>query len=259
MYSASMRRMSVEEDGVTSISLALSRGTSAHRHNSMNKTENGSLSTPVCRVGETDESITPYTEVLVSPEINPGEILPCSPTLVLSDKDSQNFDAQYGIQHTSSGRRIGGYPKSASLRRDTQPTLLEQENRSPKRVPHGIQLVFDQTPKTMGVTSEEEDEEETHLVWSRKGIRGANALTMVIPDLEETKDVLETRTENEPTESEKKRERKGRGKMVESPTKGDKNIYNKRRGTKTTRRCYGGKRGPNREKSKTKKASSYAY
>ncbi|KAH0725065.1 hypothetical protein KY284_000930 [Solanum tuberosum] len=46
----------------------------------------------------------------------------------------------------------------ASFKRNIQPTLLEQECRSPKQVPHGVQPVYDKTPETMGVTSEEEDE-----------------------------------------------------------------------------------------------------
>ncbi|KAH0669737.1 hypothetical protein KY285_023899 [Solanum tuberosum] len=54
----------------------------------------GSLSTPVCGVSEIDKSITPHIEVLVTPKINPEDILTCSPTLVLFDKGSQNFEAQ---------------------------------------------------------------------------------------------------------------------------------------------------------------------
>ncbi|KAH0738304.1 hypothetical protein KY290_037009 [Solanum tuberosum] len=116
----------------------------------------------------------------------------------------------------------------ASLIRDTQPMLLEKECRSPERVHHSVQPVFDQTLETIGFTSEEEDEEETPLVWSRKGVRGENASTMVIPNLGETEVVPETRIENEHTESEKKRKRKGKGKMVESPTKVDRKRYTTR-------------------------------
>ncbi|KAH0729730.1 hypothetical protein KY290_000858 [Solanum tuberosum] len=106
----------------------------------------------------------------------------------------------------------------ASLKRDIQPTLLEQECRSPKQVPHGVQPVYDKTPETMGVTSEEEDEEETPLVWSRKRVQSANASTVDIRDFGVTGVVLETRLENEPTQLESRRKRKGKGKMVESPT-----------------------------------------
>ncbi|XP_049391511.1 uncharacterized protein LOC125855900 [Solanum stenotomum] len=51
-------------------------------------------STPVCRVDETGESTTPFTEAVTSPAVPSEEILPCSPTLILSDKKSQNSEAQ---------------------------------------------------------------------------------------------------------------------------------------------------------------------
>ncbi|KAG5581219.1 hypothetical protein H5410_051846 [Solanum commersonii] len=43
-----------------------------------------SHSTPVYEVGEMGESNTPHTEMVVSPAPPSGEVLPCSPTLVLS-------------------------------------------------------------------------------------------------------------------------------------------------------------------------------
>ncbi|KAH0743137.1 hypothetical protein KY290_031130 [Solanum tuberosum] len=46
-----------------------------------------------------------------------------------------------------------------SLRGDTQPTLLDQELRSPYQVPHRSLLVFDQTPISLGVENDEEEEE----------------------------------------------------------------------------------------------------
>ncbi|KAH0665346.1 hypothetical protein KY290_027599 [Solanum tuberosum] len=113
----------------------------------------------------------------------------------------------------------------ASLRGDIQPTFLEQESRSPEWVPHSTQPVFDQTPKSFDVDSEEEEEEETPLVWHRKGVRGANVLNTSVSDLEAVDVVPETKLEDEPTESERKRKRKGKGKMVESHTKGDKRRY----------------------------------
>ncbi|KAH0705861.1 hypothetical protein KY289_010937 [Solanum tuberosum] len=215
----------------------------------------------VCGVGETDESITPHTKVLASLVPNPR---PCSPTLVLSGKDSQNFVAQSVVMPTSeildlevvsqprhvsstmSERLLeGDLPEGksvesnilavaeklvvvqslASLRGDTHPTLLEQEYRSPELVPHSVQSVFDQTLVTMGVSSEEEDEEEIPIVWSRKGVRGANVSTMAVSDLVTTKATPETRLKDEPTESERKIKRKGKGKMVDSSTKGDKRRY----------------------------------
>ncbi|KAG5580775.1 hypothetical protein H5410_051402 [Solanum commersonii] len=45
-------------------------------------------STPVCGIGETGESTTPLTEVVTYPVVPSEEILPYSPTLVLSDEKS---------------------------------------------------------------------------------------------------------------------------------------------------------------------------
>ncbi|KAH0665294.1 hypothetical protein KY290_027560 [Solanum tuberosum] len=109
----------------------------------------------------------------------------------------------------------------ASLSGDVQPTLLEQKLRSPEQVLHSVQPVFDQTPKSFDVDNEEEEEEETPLVWRRKGVRGANDVSVVIPDLEVVNNVHEANHVNEPTESEKKRKRKGKGKMVDSQTIGE--------------------------------------
>ncbi|KAG5572197.1 hypothetical protein H5410_061963, partial [Solanum commersonii] len=204
---------------------------------------------PVCGVAS--------PTLLASPVPNPREILPCSPTLVLSGKDSQNFESQSVVKPTSEilGLEVVSQPRHvsstiserllegdlpdgksvesnvladhrnkslASLRGDTHPTLLEQEYRSPELVPRSVQPVFDQTLVTMGVRSEEEDEEETHIVWSRKGVRGANMSTMAVSDLVTNKVSPKTRLKDEPTESERKIKRKGKGKMVESSTKGDK-------------------------------------
>ncbi|KAH0698556.1 hypothetical protein KY284_012771 [Solanum tuberosum] len=183
--------------------------------------------------------------------------MPCSPTLLLSGKDSQNFEAQ------SVGKPVTETPiedlevvyqpgpvvrrdlpegkgtKSnilaateelvaaqslTSLRGDIQTTFLEEECWSPEQVPHSFHPMFDQTPNTMGVNSEEQDE-EVPLVWSRRGVRGENASNMCAPDFGETQDAHEVRIEEEPTELEKKRKRKGKGKMVESSNKGDNRRY----------------------------------
>ncbi|KAH0678954.1 hypothetical protein KY284_020039 [Solanum tuberosum] len=120
-----------------------------------------SPSTPVCRVGETGESITPHTEVMASPAVPFEEKFSCSPTLV----------------------------------------------------PHNVQHVFDQTSKSFDVGSEKEDEEEeVPLVWRKKGIRGANILTVGVPDLETVQSVPDIDFNNEPAEFAKERKRKGKGK-----------------------------------------------
>ncbi|KAH0643574.1 hypothetical protein KY289_034548 [Solanum tuberosum] len=59
-----------------------------------------SPSTPVFGVGETAEFVTPHTEVVASPVLNSGENLPCSPILVLSGKESQNFEARSIVKPT---------------------------------------------------------------------------------------------------------------------------------------------------------------
>ncbi|KAH0669648.1 hypothetical protein KY285_025488 [Solanum tuberosum] len=212
-----------------------------------------SLLTPVYGVGETGESITPHIEVVASFTLPSGEILPCSPTLVLSGEKSQNSEAESIIKQgvdpptkkvevlsrevfsTMSGRLFDGDlpegkgPESnilaagaelvavqslASLRGDVQPTLLEQELRSPEQVPHSVQHVFDQTPRSFDVESDNEEEIEVPLKWSRKGVRGANTLTVGLPDLEIVKSAPEAVLTDEPAEFAKERKRKGKGKMV---------------------------------------------
>ncbi|KAG5589877.1 hypothetical protein H5410_040391 [Solanum commersonii] len=96
----------------------------------------------------------------------------------------------------------------------TPPTLLEEDCKLSKRVPHGVQLVFYQTPETMGVDSEEEDKEETLLVLSRKGVQRENASNMCVSDLGEPEAAPEIRIEEEPIESEKKRKRKEKKRRV---------------------------------------------
>ncbi|KAG5584876.1 hypothetical protein H5410_045310 [Solanum commersonii] len=161
----------------------------------------GSLSTPVCGVGETDESITLHTEVL---------------TL-----ETQSEDLEVVSQP-------GPVSSTMSERGDTQSILLEQEYRSLELVPHNVQPVFDQTLKSFGVDSKKE--EETSLVLHRKGVRGAYALTTGISDLEAVDIVLESKL-NEPAKSERKRKTKGKGKLVESHTKEGKRRYVTRRDT----------------------------
>ncbi|KAH0757669.1 hypothetical protein KY290_021162 [Solanum tuberosum] len=89
----------------------------------------------------------------------------------------------------------------AFLRGDIQPTLLEQELKSPEQVPHSAQPVFDQTLKSFDVDSEEEEKEETPLVRHRKGVRGANAANMKILDLGGVDTVPEAKLDDKPTES----------------------------------------------------------
>lgn len=61
--------------------------------------------------------------------------------------------------------------------------------------------MFDRTPKSFDVDSEEEEEEEIHLVWYRKGVWGVNATNKVVHDLEAIDVVPETKLNNDPTKN----------------------------------------------------------
>ncbi|KAH0706112.1 hypothetical protein KY289_011188 [Solanum tuberosum] len=183
---------------------------------------------------------------LISPPKGYPSTPPCSPTLVLSGKDSLNSEAQSDVQPTletpSEDLKVmsspmsstiseqlfeGNLPEGKGIKSDILAAVEELvvEIRSPEKVPHNAQPLFDQSPKSFGVDSEEGEKEETPLVWHRKGVRGANASTMAVSDLGAVDAIHETKLDVEPTESKKKRKRKGKGKMVESYTKGDKQRY----------------------------------
>ncbi|KAG5599308.1 hypothetical protein H5410_030678, partial [Solanum commersonii] len=211
-----------------------------------------SLSTPVCGIGETVESITPPTEVVAYPLLNFGEILPCSPILVLSGKESQNFESQSVVKPSletpseelevisrvvsstmskrlferdlPEGKELVAAQILASLRRDFQPTLVDQELISPEQVPHSSQPLFDQTPKSFDVDSEEKEEEETHLVWHRKGVRGANALSMGVSDMGVVDVIPETKLAMNPLSLRGKEKEKEKARWW-THTKGDKRRY----------------------------------
>ncbi|KAG5579823.1 hypothetical protein H5410_050450 [Solanum commersonii] len=174
------------------------------------------LSTPFCGVGETDESNTPHTEVAVSPVLKSGEVLSCSPTLVLFGDKYENFEARSVVKPS-----LGTPSKELEvMSRVVSSTMSERlfERDLPKgKGPESNILA--------AVEKLEEEEEETFLVWRRKRVRGANTLTIVVPDLEAVDVVHETKLDNEPTRSERERKIKGKGEMVESYTKGDKKKY----------------------------------
>uniref|UniRef100_M1DCN7 Uncharacterized protein n=1 Tax=Solanum tuberosum TaxID=4113 RepID=M1DCN7_SOLTU len=186
-----------------------------------------SPSTPVCGVGKTGESITPHTEVVASPVVPSGENFPCSPTFVIFEDKSQHSEGQ-SVVKPSVARSTEEVEVVSRRRRSTNFAGIEVE--VIETVPHNVQPVFDQTPKSFDVESKKEDkeEEEVHLVWRKKGIRGANILTVGVPDLETVKSVPDTDFNNEPADFAKERKRKGKGKMVESHTKGNKKRYGTR-------------------------------
>ncbi|KAH0650489.1 hypothetical protein KY284_030401 [Solanum tuberosum] len=207
-----------------------------------------SLSTPVYGAGETSEFITPHTEVVASPAppfgeaqsvVKPSDDLPTEEVGVDSTAVSSTMSELLFDGDLPEGRgpesnilaavvELVAVQSLASLRGDAKPTLLEQELRSLEQVLHNVQPVFDQTPKSFDVASEEEEEEENPLKWSRKGVRSANFSTLGVPYLEGFNIVPVTDLNNEPAESAKQRKRKGKGKMVTSYTKGDKKRYDTR-------------------------------
>ncbi|KAG5605122.1 hypothetical protein H5410_026614 [Solanum commersonii] len=181
-----------------------------------------SPSTPVCGVGELDESISPTIDILVSRVLHSGNTLVCSPTLVFSSDKSPNSEAQSmanpngglsteeidigsmadlpegkGLESCilTAGAELVAVQSLASLRGDVQPTFLEHELESPDQVSHRSEPIFDQTPKSSNVGSEKEKEEEEDvpLRWRSRGI--------------------------------KEQQRKGKGKLVLSHSKGDKRKY----------------------------------
>ncbi|KAG5629911.1 hypothetical protein H5410_001628 [Solanum commersonii] len=221
----------------------------------------------VCGVGETDESITHLTEVVASPALPSGEIFPCSPTLVLSCDKSHNLEEQSvvkssvdppieevevasrAVSFTMSERLFEGESPEgrglessilvagvelvvvqslSSLKGDVQLTLLEPELKSQEQVPHSVQLVFDQTPRSFDVESEEEKEEEPLLRWSRRGVRGANPLAVGVLDLETVKSAPKDNITDENVEFAKERRKKVKGKMVKYHSKRDKKSYGSR-------------------------------
>ncbi|KAG5579768.1 hypothetical protein H5410_050395 [Solanum commersonii] len=60
----------------------------------------------------------------------------------------------------AAGAELVAVQSLASLRCDSQPTLLEQELRSPDQVTQRGQPLFDQTPKSFDVESVKEEEKE---------------------------------------------------------------------------------------------------
>ncbi|KAH0702469.1 hypothetical protein KY285_016747 [Solanum tuberosum] len=223
-----------------------------------------SPSTPVCGAGETVEPISPPANILVSPVLHSGNTLVSSPTMVLSSEKSQILEAQsvvkpnegpfseetnigsMGVSSTISERAFEGdlpegkSPESctptsgaelvavqslASLRGDAQPTSLEHELESPNQFPPRSEPIFDQTPKSFDVGSDKEEEEEVPLKWRLRGMRGANQSQVNVSELEAVKSTSEVDIVENSVERAKKQQRKGKGKLELSHSKGDKRKY----------------------------------
>ncbi|KAH0667681.1 hypothetical protein KY285_028887 [Solanum tuberosum] len=199
-----------------------------------------SPSTPVCTVGETGESITPLTEVVVSPELPFGEILPCSPTLVLSCDKSQNSEAQSvvkpSVEPTTEEVEVASRAVSSIMsERLFEGDLAEGRGPESNILATGAELVAIQSLASLRgdvqptrLEPNEEEKEEPPLRWSRTGVRGANTLTVGVPDREIIKNAPKVYHIVQSTEFEKERQRKGKGKLVESRSKADKKRYGTR-------------------------------
>ncbi|KAH0670592.1 hypothetical protein KY285_024855 [Solanum tuberosum] len=224
-----------------------------------------SPSTLVCGAGEMADSVTPQTEVVSSPVSPSDKALVCTPTLVLSGDKSHKSEAQSmtkpGAELFSEEIEVGSMAVSstiseklfegdllegkgpdsciltaraelvvvqslASLRGDTQPTLLDQELRSPDQVPHRSEPIFDQTSKSLDIGSDkEEEEEEILLKWNSKGMREGNKSQENVLELETIKGTPSIAIVEEFAKQEKKCQRKGKGKLVLTHPKGDKRKY----------------------------------
>ncbi|KAG5621650.1 hypothetical protein H5410_006868 [Solanum commersonii] len=135
------------------------------------------------------------------------KVLICTSTVVLSGDKSQKSEAQFvtkpGTEHFSkeievsikgpdfciltTGAELVDVQSLALLKGDTQPTLLEQELRSPNQVPHISEPIFDQTPKSLNIGSDKEEEEETPLKWNPRGMCGGNKSQENASELETVK------------------------------------------------------------------------
>ncbi|KAG5604560.1 hypothetical protein H5410_026052 [Solanum commersonii] len=176
-------------------------------------TPEDSPSTLVCGAGEMDESFTPQTEVTAFLVPLSDEVLVCSPTLVLSGDKSHNSEAQSvakpsaellyeETESTISERLFEGHllegkgPDSciltvgaelvvvqslASLRGDTQSTLLDQKLRSPDQ--------------------------------NSRGMRGGNKSQENVPELETVKGTPNIAIVDESAKQENERQRKEKGKL----------------------------------------------
>ncbi|KAG5572141.1 hypothetical protein H5410_061907 [Solanum commersonii] len=168
-----------------------------------------SHSTPVCGVGEMDESITPLAEVVASPVLSSEENLPYSPTL--------NSEAQYVDESSAEEVEVASRGVSSTMsERFFEGDLPEGRGPESNILAVGAELVATQS---LTLLRGNEEEEKPPLRWNRIGVRGSNTLTVGIPNLE---------TANNTHESEKERQRNGKGNMVVSRSKGDKKRYGTR-------------------------------
>ncbi|KAL3334581.1 hypothetical protein AABB24_031023 [Solanum stoloniferum] len=97
--------------------------------------------------------------------------------------------------------------------------MMDQGDRSPL----SVDLIFDQTPKSFDIRTEEK--EEPILRWNKTVIWGGNSSPVETPNLNVANIVSKVEHIVEPNRSETESQRKGKGKMVMARSKGEKKRY----------------------------------
>uniref|UniRef100_M1DDJ8 Uncharacterized protein n=1 Tax=Solanum tuberosum TaxID=4113 RepID=M1DDJ8_SOLTU len=185
-----------------------------------------SPSTPMCGMGKTGEFVTPQTKVVEQSTFKPVEPLPFSLTLVLSGKYSQNSKVQLVVKPASGvpteeldvTSQLGPMSSMMSERlfdgdlpkeKGTESNILDvaEELVVPIKVKH----VIDQNPKVDAVTNDEDDE-NISLSWSRKGVRGEHTPDCAIANLACTGISVEAKSLEEPYEFEREKKDEWEGK-----------------------------------------------
>ncbi|KAH0636473.1 hypothetical protein KY289_036388 [Solanum tuberosum] len=202
-----------------------------------------SPSTPVCGAGEMVEPISPPADILVSPVLHSGNTLVCSPTLVLSSEKFPILEAQSVVKPNegpfSKETNIGSMGMSSTISERAFEGDLP-EGKSPESctltagaelvaVPPRSEPIFDQTPKSFDVGSDKEEEEDVPLKWRSRGMCGANQSQVNVSELEAVKGTSEVDIVENSAERAKEQQRKGKGKLELSHSKGDKRKYITRR------------------------------
>ncbi|KAG5621646.1 hypothetical protein H5410_006864 [Solanum commersonii] len=108
----------------------------------------------------------------------------------------------------TAGAELVDVQSLALLKGDTQPTLLEQELRSPDQVSHRSEPIFNQTPKSLNIGSDKEEKEETPLNWNPRGMRGGNKSQENVSELETVKGTPSITIVEESSKQKKEREGK---------------------------------------------------
>ena len=127
----------------------------------------------------------------------------------------------------TSGAQFVAIQSLASLREDSQQSLLRDVFRSPKQGPPRSQPIFDKTPKSFDADTDGEEQHEVPLKWRIRGMRGENTSQV---EVSKVNSVIGTHEGAGHThaDSEEERKRKGKGKLVKAHLKEKKKKYGTR-------------------------------